>query len=315
MVPFVRPTDHKRTAFRRLEERGGMKRLVVTGGSGLLGSAVARRAAPEYDVVATYHTRPVSFAGVECIELDLTDPEDTRVLETVEPDAVIHCAALTDVDECERRPERARRYNVDMATGVAEMAESLGARFVQISTDAVFDGREGRYTERDTPSPRNVYGETKLSGECAVRRTLDDHVVVRTNFFGWNATTGQSLAEWGLSRLRRGEEVPAFGDAHFSPTYTGHLAECLLELVEHDFCGVLHVAGRDRCSKLEFARELARVFELEESLVVPSSMDDADFDARRGRDLSLSVEKARSVLQSRLPTAREGLVAMRRDEP
>lgn len=291
-----------------------MHRILVTGGSGLLGSAIALEARWEHTVATTYNRHPVSFSEVECIQIDLTEPQQYSRLREFEPDAIIHCAALTDVDECERRPTKARTYNVEMARELAELADDIEARFVHISSDAVFDGTGGRYTETDDPNPINIYGETKLEAERAVKQTRPDTVVVRTNIYGWNVTAGQSLAEWMVSELENSAELTAFEDVYISPIYTRDLADCLLELVDTEFQGLLHVGGQQRCSKLEFAYELADIFSFDTDRITPISIDEIEFDAPRGKDLSLSVSRAQELLDCSLPTIQEGLQRMKKDE-
>jgi dTDP-4-dehydrorhamnose reductase len=271
-------------------------------------------AAAKNEVAAAYFSRPIAFDGVNCLQIDLTDQAQYGPIEEFEPDVLIHCAAMTDVDLCERNPEKAHRYNVEMTEQLVDLAESLGTRFVHLSTDAVFDGKKGHYSETDQTDPVNVYGRTKLAAERAVQQTQTDNVVVRTNIYGWNATDGQSLAEWMLEKLRTESELPAFNDAYFSPIYTGDLASCLLELAFGDVGDVIHIAGRERCSKLEFANTLADVFGLDAELIVPTSVDEIDFDAPRGRDLSLSVTWAQECLNSPIPTVEAGLKQMKHDE-
>lgn len=292
-----------------------MTRLLVTGGSGLLGSTVARRSAERYEaVMTTYLSRPVDFEGVDCRKVDLTEKTQVQSLAAFDPDVVVHCAAMTDVDRCEREPDTAERYNVGMSKRVARLAAETDARLVHISTDAVFDGESRNYTIDDEPNPVNVYGQTKLEAESAVQKIHDDSAVVRTSIYGWNATSGQSLAEWMLSKLRGGETLPAFEDAYFTPIYTGDLVRCLFELVNSELNGILHVAGRDRCSKLEFANAIAKVFEVDEDLIQPVSIKEIDFEAPRGSDLSLSVKQTRNLLDCSLPGLREGLKNMKHDE-
>jgi dTDP-4-dehydrorhamnose reductase len=287
-----------------------MPRLLVTGGSGLLGSSVATTAAERHEVTATYHSNSISLPGVDCLQLDLTDEQQYDRLPD-ELDAVVHCAALTDIDRCEREPAAAHTHNVEMTEQLLEIATAADARFVYISTDAVFDGT-GRFATEDTePSPINVYGETKRTAEKRVLNSHPDSVVVRTNIYGWTVTEGQSLAEWVLDRIDAAQTVPAFADVYTTPIDTEHLADCLLELVGRDLTGLLHVAGTERCSKYEFAITVAEVFDRDRSLVTESSITEMDFDAPRGRDLSLSVERAASRLDCSLPDLRTGLKRMR----
>lgn len=291
-----------------------MTRILVTGASGLLGSTVAAEAAVESEVLGTYFTSPIDLDGVDCRQVDLTDTTQYGHLERFDPDVIVHCAALTDVDRCEREPEQAHTYNVKMTENLVALAGSLNARLVYLSTDAVFDGESGRYTETDETNPVNVYGRTKLAAEQVIQQARADSVIVRTSIYGWNVTSGQSLAEWMLAKLRAGSELPAFEDVYFSPIYTGDLTSCLFELASSDVGGVIHVSGSERCSKLGFARTLTDVFDLDDSLIVPTSVDDVDFNAPRGYDLSLSVDLARQRLDCPIPTVRAGLDRMRHEE-
>jgi dTDP-4-dehydrorhamnose reductase len=290
-----------------------MNRLLVTGGSGLLGSSIVKRARDRFKVATTYFSRKIEFKGVTCIQIDLTDKRNYDVLDSFAPDAIVHCAALTDVDYCERNSDVARTHNVEMTRQLAALASATDAKFVYVSTDAVFDGTGRQYSEHDDPNPVNVYGETKLMGEQVVSESEAPSAIIRTNIYGWNITSGQSLAEWMLDELRTGDSLTAFSDAYFTPIYTDSLAARLLDIVTNDFTGLLHVAGTERCSKLEFAVQLADIFNLPRDLIEPISIGDIDFDAPRGRDLSLDVTRAEELFGRSLPTVRGGLENMKAD--
>lgn len=287
-----------------------MKELLVTGGSGLLGSTVATVASDLYDVTTTYYSNPISFKNTDCIEIDLTDKNQYNLLLSTDFDVIIHCAALTDVDRCEQEPDIAYQRNVMMTEHLLDVADEVDARFIHISTDAVFDGSERVYDESHDPNPINVYGKTKREAEKYVLSSEVDSTVVRTSIYGWNVTNSQSLAEWMINALRKGETVHGFVDAYFTPIYTGHLADCLLELAEQDLIGTIHIAGRERCSKYEFAKEVCEVFNYDPSLVTRGFMSDHNFDAARGKDLSLSTERAKNQLECDLPDVQTGLERM-----
>lgn len=291
-----------------------MQDILITGGSGLLGSSVVAAASRSYDVTTTYHSNPVSFTGTNCIEVDLTDDEQYDIFASSDIDAIVHCAALTDVDQCEEQPSVAYSHNVDVTQMLVDIAADADARFVYISTDAVFNGKGQFYAESDEPDPINVYGETKREAERRVLSAHHDSVVVRTNIYGWNMTNSQSLAEWILGRLRDDRTVPGFASVYFTPIYTGHLADCILELLERDLSGIYHVTGTERCSKYEFARIVAEVFDLETSLVTKASISDQELSAPRGRDTSLSTDKAQRVLNCTLPDVRTGVQRMSAEE-
>ena len=163
-----------------------MKRLLITGGSGLLGSNIAKLATSKFDVHATYNENEVNMKNVHFFGIDLTRKEQLAKIEKIKPDFIIHCAALTDVDDCEGNPDKAYNQNVLTSINVASIARKIGAYLIHISTDSVFDGTKGNYKEDDTPNPINVYGKTKLEAEQKVTSIQPDSCIVRTNIYGWN---------------------------------------------------------------------------------------------------------------------------------
>ncbi len=202
-----------------------MTRVLVTGASGLLGSNLILSARPGDDLLAVFATHPIARQGVRCVQADLAVPGEARRLLSHEmPDWVVHCAAATDIDACERQPAWAMRLNRDMAGYVAEAASEVGAQMVHISTDAVFGSLDAPHDEDEPPSPLNVYGRTKLAGEQAVLAAHPEAAVIRTNIFGWNAQPKLGLAEWFLDRLSRGMPCPGFTDVEFSPILVTDLA-------------------------------------------------------------------------------------------
>jgi dTDP-4-dehydrorhamnose reductase len=287
-----------------------VKKILITGGSGLLGSKIVTVAERRYDVTTTYHSNEISSTHSNCIKIDLTNKDQYDVFTNSDFDVIIHCAALTDVDRCEREPDIAYQHNVSMTEHLLAIANNLDARFIHISTDAIFDGSEKFYTESHEPNPINVYGETKREAEKRVLSSDVDSIVVRTSIYGWNINDNQSIAEWVINKLRDNESVPGFADAYFTPIYTGHLADCLLELIEQDLTGTIHIAGRERCSKYEFAKEISEVFNYDSSLVTKGLISDHDFDATRGKDLSLSIKRAENQLECKLPDIQTGLERM-----
>ncbi len=317
----MRPIGAVATLYRRMRlqvpstgaqdptQRAGDEMILVTGASGLLGAnlTIAARTR-ELDVVAAYGTHPVHFEGIEAIPVDLTSPKAIETtLEAVRPDWIIHCAAATDVDWCEAHPDEARRINAEVPRNLAKAARLRKAKFLHMSTDAVFDGRGGSYDETDAPAPVNVYGATKWEGERAVREILPTSLVVRTNLYGWNLLPKQSLAEWILDLLESGTPVPGFDDVVFTPILADDLAGLLLDMVNRSQEGLYHVAGSEALSKCEFARRLARVFGYNPGLVRPVPLADSHLQAPRPRNTTLRTDKAARALGRVLPTAEEGL--------
>ncbi len=289
---------------------------MITGASGLLGANLVLDAlGAGHQVIAVSFRHAVRHPKVESVAADLSCPgEARRILGDWRPQWVVHCAAATDVDACEAEPVKAFRLNRDMAGQVAMAARAVGARLVHISTDAVFDGERGDYTEDDEPHPINVYGESKLEGERVARHEHPEALIVRTNIYGWNAQPKQCLSEWFLSRLRAGRESPGFVDAWFSPILAKDLGAILLRLLSEGRVGVWHVGGRDCLSKFDFGVLIAQVFGHNSHLIKPEAMQDSRLRARRGRRLCLQSSRMPTLDGVQLPHVYEGLRRWKRQE-
>ena len=285
-----------------------MNRLIVSGASGLLGSNLVETLKGRFAVLGSYGNNPVRFDGAETVRLDILSATDVeRVIRDFSPKAVIHCAAETRVDFCEDHPEEAFRINEEGARVVASAAARCGTKIVYISTDSVFDGARGGYREQDQPHPLNIYAKSKLAGEKAVAALCDNSLIVRTNIFGWNVQPRLTLAEWVIQSLSEGGRIPGFTDIIFSPLLVNDLARLVGDMLNGELKGIYHVGARDRCSKFDFARSLARIFGMSEEAVFPSRSDEISFKAKRPRDTSLDVTRVTEALGAPMPAIAEGL--------
>jgi dTDP-4-dehydrorhamnose reductase len=292
------------------------KHLLVTGARGLLGSAVVRVAASRYEVTATSRKRPDAPQGTMSVALDLSDTKALReFVMRCAPEAIIHCAAETGVDFCEDHPDDAVAVNAEVPGILAAAAHRVGATVIFVSTDAVFDGRRGGYVETDPLAPVGVYARSKALGEQAVAAATSDHVVVRTNLYGWSGTARQSLAEWVLDRLRAGREVPGFTDVVFNPLFTSDLAAFMLTMLERELRGVYHLGATDTITKFEFSRRIATLFGFDPACVVPVTLDSAHLRSPRPQRSWLNVSKIEAALERRMPSIDDGLHRFRQRAP
>ena len=272
-------------------------KIFITGGSGLAGSRLAEMALARGDEVFSgyAHNRPACGRGVR---LDLLDPDGIRdIIERTRPDAIVHSAALTDVDRCEREKDLAFRMNVEGTRAVAEGARAVGSFLVYVSTDYVFDGRRGLYREGDQTGPVSYYGLSKLLGE---ELSLDQGCVARTCvIYGRRPASGKvNFALWILNSLGSGKEISVVTDQFITPTLNSNLAAMLLEAADRQLSGIYHLSGASRVSRYDFACQLADTFELDSRLILPSRMSDLDWLAERPKDSSLDTSKARQMLKN-----------------
>jgi dTDP-4-dehydrorhamnose reductase len=266
--------------------------MLVTGASGFLGQRVARRAATAgWTVVGTYLSQPAETADER---LDIRDPAAVRELVgRVRPDVVVHTAAGRDRNDW--------AANADGAAHVAVAATALGVRLVHVSSDAVFSGRDVHYDESALPDPVYCYGAAKAAGETAVRAVAPGAAVVRTSLIVGAGLGGHELL---THQLARGQVQGAlFTDEVRKPVHVDDLAGALLELAANGYRGVLNVAGADAISRYDLGVLVARRDGLDPAAVPAGRV--ADLGPGRPRDIRLRLDKAQSLLRTRLRGAHE----------
>ena len=266
-----------------------MRRLLVVG-SGLLGSNLAKIAVNEFTAFTTYNEHPLDMEGCKSYYLDITNREDITLIQKLNPDYIIHTAALTNVDHCERDKRLAWNINVEGTKHIAEIARKINAKLIYISTDYVFDGNKGMYKEDAPTNPIDYYGETKLEGEKIVK-DLGDCIIVRPSvLYGWNPIK-LNFVTWVIQELKKGKEINIVNDQFNSPTLVDNLAELILELIEEEGEGIFHVSGSERINRYDFAIKIAETFDLNNDLIKPITSDQLNWIAKRPMDSSLDVSK------------------------
>jgi len=286
------------------------RRLIVTGASGLLGNKIVELGKNDYVVVPLHNTKPLHLNS---LKLNITDAiEVLNLFHNLEPYAVIHTASETNVDKCEIEKDHAWKVNVNGTRNVALACSKTGAKLVYISTDYVFDGEKGNYEERDEPNPINNYGFTKLEGEKQVIQYCQEYVILRTSvLYGWHPWK-QNFATWVINSLKQNKELTVVEDHYNTPTLADNLAEMALEAVQKDLQGLYHASGSERISRYEFAKQIAKEFNLNQSLIKPIKMSQLTaWVAKRPRDSSLNTDKIQKKLKTKPLNIAEGLMRMK----
>jgi dTDP-4-dehydrorhamnose reductase len=296
-------------------------RILVTGASGLLGLNLVLEAAGKHTVFGQVNSNPLQIqafqrkrsaeASIRMVQTDLLAPNAVqRLLEQTQPEWVIHCAALANLDACEADPQQARQLNTEIPKILAEHVARGGARLLHVSTDAVFDGQtaaEGGYEESDPPNPTSIYAQTKLDAERAVAAANAQAIIARVNLFGWSLSGRRSLAEFFFNNLSAGKPVMGFTDVIFCPLLANHLAHIFIEMLEHGLSGLYHTVSSESTSKYEFGLQIAQRFGLDGSLITPTSWQAAGLKAARSPNLKLRSDKLAQALDQPLPTISTGL--------
>ena len=287
----------------------------MTGAKGFLGSntVVGLHRRVEAVGLARTHFTTTGYSQTEI--LDLRDSKALiKVIRSMRPDVIVHGAAIAGHETAAKDPDQAHAVNVTASRILAEEAEALGSNMVFISTDALFSGQRGNYREEDPLEPFSVYGETKALGEEAVRATTANHLIVRTNFFGWSETGKKSILEFFVNSLRQGRAIHGYPDFVVTSIYVQSLIQAIWDLTELGASGTVHVVSDDARSKYDFGQLVAQTFGLPSDLIAPLSSESADHLTSRSRDLSLNTDKVAQLLGYRLPTQAEGIAQAARDE-
>ena len=271
-------------------------KILVTGANGQLG----------YDVLKELHRRKIPCRGIDREECDITNmPQVMHWMETYLPDAVIHCAAYTDVNRAQTEQALCMDINYRGSANIAAAANKTGAKLVYISTDYVFGSSGDRPLNiYDDKNPLNVYGETKLSGENSTRILCPRSFIVRTSWvFGIN---GSNFVKTMLQLGREKEEIRVVNDQIGSPTYTADLAPLLCDMALTERFGTYHATNEGYCSWYEFASEIMRIRRLP-AKVIPVSTAEYASAAARPLNSRLSKESLDEAGFARLPYWRDAL--------
>jgi dTDP-4-dehydrorhamnose reductase len=286
------------------------KKLMIFGGSGFVGgnlAVIARRSGWEVHVA---DNRPHPNLQAEWWLVNITDRDSVKqAIASVNPTAVVNVAAIADIDLAEKERDLAYRVNVDGARYVAENCARKGIRYIFFSSDAVFDGERSSYREDDPPAPLNYYGQTKLEAERAVMDAHPAAVVTRISLvLGFPVTSGNAFFANLESKLTQGKEVIAPTYEIRTPVDVLTLAECVLELCENGFSGVIHIGATDSISRYDLSRAIAKRMGYSEALIKPQTKPEAiPGRAPRHKNGIISVERAQRILKTRLLSTEDSI--------
>jgi dTDP-4-dehydrorhamnose reductase len=274
-------------------------KFLVTGSAGLIGSQVVKDLTnSKNQVYSCYHNSKPEF-GIPT-QLDLLNPENIiKTIENIKPDAIIHLAAMTNVDLCEKEKDLALKINAKATEIISQQAAKHNSFFVYVSTDYVFDGEKGMKKENDATNPIDHYGKSKLEGENAVRDLASSWCIVRTSTpFGIHPQK-KSFPLFVIENLKAKKEISVITDQYTSPTYVPNLSKMVIEIATRQIVGIMHVAGATRISRYEMAELIADKLSLDKKLFKPTIINEMNWIAKRPKDSSLDVSQAFSILNEK----------------
>jgi dTDP-4-dehydrorhamnose reductase len=276
------------------------KKILITGASGMLGATLVDEWQDKYDVYATDKETFEDNPAINFLSFDLLNESYDQMMDWAKPDVIIHCAAITDVDYCEKNPKHAYAVNAESVDKLLQSAPD--AKLLFISSDAVFPDGLNLASEKDQTSPGNIYGMTKESGEIRIKDAGPPHVSIRTTIVGKNINMGKTgFVEWLVNPIKDGIEVHLFRDEFFTPITTWHLGDELEWIIENEGSDVIHIAGSETITKYDFGRRICSGLGLNPAMIKKNSINDFNFQAKRSKDKTLDSQYHQSLSGHNLP--------------
>lgn len=292
-------------------------KVLITGANGLVGQHLGELS--WFNAVPFLTSRtPVANTRHEQSMFDWTNlTQISRFLDTINPDVIIHTAGVTSVDYAEKHPEETLAVNVEAVKEMVRWCKENGCRLVHFSTDFVFDGQHGMYSEQDAPNPLSHYGRTKLESETIVLDQLDDAVVIRTVLaYGYQPHLSRlNFPLWIKRELEQGHELKITADQYRTPTYAVDLAQVTQQLAFTGHSGLFHISGSEYMNVYEFAQQVAQVFELDETLLSRVQTQTMGQTGQRPMKTGFDISRARSVLNFDPASVNDGLRQMKARMP
>ena len=294
-------------------------KVLIIGANGFTGRRILDHLSADGKYVVTgcsLHADIRPEDGRRFVQVDINDHASVEALfASTKPDVVINCSALSVPDYCEKNHDEAFAANVSAVENMAFYCERHGSRFIHLSTDFVFDGKENRlYTEEDVPAPVNYYGVTKWQGEEAVAKACRNYAIVRVVVVYGKPLPGQhgNILLLVKNRLEAGQEIRVVADQYRTPTFVGDIAEGVQRLIHATSSGIYHICGKENLSIAEMAYRVADYFGLDRSLICPVTTEEMNEATPRPRYSGLSIAKAMRELGYAPHSLEEGLAELKK---
>ncbi|OGC76879.1 MAG: dTDP-4-dehydrorhamnose reductase [candidate division Zixibacteria bacterium RBG_16_50_21] len=278
-----------------------MERVLITGANGLLGQKLVTHFSKWFEVLST-SKEDQSFLPLKNFQftpLDITEFEKVNeILYDFQPELIVNAAAYTDVDGCEDNKEMAWQVNVEAVKNLSGYCQKNKIKIIHYSTDYIFDGQSGPYSEDAKPNPLSYYGQTKLLSEEIIQESQAQHLIVRSNvIFGVGTNIKNNFFIWAFNKFKAGQPFQVVDDQFNNPTLADNLALATLEAVERNLKGTLNIGGAEYLSRFDFGLKVAKIFGFDAGLVSPMKSSQLNQKAIRPIRGGLNVDLAKTLIQ------------------
>lgn len=285
------------------------KRLLIIGGSGLVGSTLINYGSQDFELYATFNKNKIPFENVNSYQIDLLQDrlEIKKLIKKIAPHVTVHTAAHPSVDLCETDPKIADILHIEVTNDIALVCKEIESKLLYLSTDAVFEGElNKKYVENDLPNPVNHYGYTKLEAEKIVLAASSSNVVLRTAvIYGWHKKS--RFSNWILQSLFQNKIVDPFVDQYNTPTLVDDLVKAIIAIINRNIGGLYHSTGKTCLNRYDFALILADVFGLNKKLIKPTTSQEKKQQAPRPVSTCLDSNKLEKILNFNFSDIKSGV--------
>ncbi len=272
------------------------EKILVIGSNGMLGQRFVEHInnLDNYNLITASYEEKSFFDFAEYFTIDISNEIDVKkLIKQTAPNYIVNTAAYTNVDKSETEKDAAKGINVFGVKFIAEAAKEIGAHFIHISSDYVFNGYNGPYSEEDTTDPVGYYGLTKLEGEIEIKNILDNYSILRTNVLYGPAKFGRpDFVKWVYTNLKDNKQIKIVTDQINNPTYIDDLVSAIFLCITKKVYGIYHIGGKEFLNRYEFTKKIANYFELDTGLIIPITTAELNQAAKRPLKSGLITKKA-----------------------
>jgi dTDP-4-dehydrorhamnose reductase len=282
-------------------------KLLVLGGSGLIGMSLLKLNNEKFDIITTYNKNQINVPKTLSVKCSL--PNDFNKLEkiiiTEKPNVIVNTMGYSNIDFCEINKEESHQLHVKITEKIAKLSTTHNIKTIFLSSDYVFDGKKGNYIESDSPNPINYYGKTKLEAEKIILKQ-PQNVVLRTSvIYDWDFRV--RFFNYVVDNLKNQREIEATYDVFNSVTLVDSLIQSIFLAIKKDVSGLFHVVDSTCVNRFEFAKCIAEIFKLDKKLIKKKSIEDIDVIAKRPKNACMNNSKAKKELGMKFRTLEEGI--------
>ncbi len=273
------------------------KRVLITGSNGMLGKDLVSVFSSDFEVYGLNRKIDEILGSKNSIICDMTSKADfVKALLQINFDLIVHTAALVDIEFCEKNPVKCKEANFEVVKNIVDAAHS-NTYIIFISTDSVFDDNIFFPSEDSLKNPLNCYAKTKSLAEDYIINNHKNHMIVRTNMYGFHKNWRGSLVEWAISKLESGNSFGGYTDVHFNPLYTKQLSKAIFDLIEKDYYGVIHLGSSESITKYDFLVMALSELGFDSRMIYKTKLENENA-APRPKHTSLGIKKSKDILTS-----------------